>query len=51
MHIHIGVGWLFSGSILKVLVFFAVPAWLSAVRLFYFGTYLTPSDPGWRTRG
>lgn len=40
MHIHVGLVWLIGGAIWKIFAFFAVPAWLSAIQLFYFGTYL-----------
>lgn len=45
MHLHVGTAWLLSGSFLKVLIFYAVPAWLSAMQLFYFGTYLPHRTP------
>jgi beta-carotene ketolase (CrtW type) len=45
MHIHVLAAWAVSGSIVKVLVFFAVPAWLSALQLFFFGTYLPHRTP------
>ena len=45
MHIHVGATWLLSGSIWKVLIFFALPAWLSALQLFLFGTYLPHRTP------
>ena len=38
MHIHVGLAWAVSGSVWKVLVFFALPAWISALQLFVFGT-------------
>jgi beta-carotene ketolase (CrtW type) len=40
MHIHVIVVYLISGSLLKLFVFFAIPSWLSALQLFYFGTFL-----------
>lgn len=40
MHIHVLFVWLIGGALWKVFAFFAVPAWLSALQLFYFGTYL-----------
>jgi beta-carotene ketolase (CrtW type) len=45
MHLHIATFWMISGSLLKVVVFFAVPAWVSALQLFYFGTYLPHRTP------
>lgn len=45
MHIHIAVAWALSGALWKVLIFVAVPAWLSAFQLFYFGTYLPHRTP------
>jgi beta-carotene ketolase (CrtW type) len=36
---------LIAGSIWSVLVFFAVPGWLSALQLFVFGTYLPHRTP------
>lgn len=46
MHIHIIAFWLIAGSPWPVLVFFAVPAWLSALQLFVFGTYLPHRTQG-----
>ncbi|RYF34903.1 MAG: hypothetical protein EOO38_29220 [Cytophagaceae bacterium] len=40
MHIHVAVVWSVGGELWKVFAYFAVPAWLSALQLFYFGTYL-----------
>jgi beta-carotene ketolase (CrtW type) len=40
MHIHVFVILYVGESILKLFVFFAFPAWLSAFQLFFFGTYL-----------
>ncbi len=45
MHVHVIGFWLLSGSIWAVLLYFAVPAWLSALQLFYFGTYLPHRTP------
>lgn len=41
MHVHVAMVLIISGgSVFKLFAFFAVPAWLSALQLFYFGTYL-----------
>ncbi len=40
MHLHVAFVWLIGGALWKVFAFFALPAWLSAFQLFYFGTYL-----------
>lgn len=40
MHLHVAVVWLIGGALWKVFAFYALPAWLSAFQLFYFGTYL-----------
>lgn len=45
MCLHVGAAWLISGSLWKVLVFFALPAWVSALQLFFFGTYLPHRTP------
>jgi len=45
MHIHVFIAYLISGSLLQLLVFFAVPAWLSALQLFTFGVYLPHKTP------
>lgn len=47
MHLHVAFILILSGgSLLKLFAYFAMPAWLSALQLFYFGTYLPH-----RTRG
>lgn len=40
MHLHVFIVWIIGGALWKVFAFFAIPAWLSALQLFYFGTYL-----------
>ena len=40
MHCHVFLVWIIGGALWKVFAFFAIPAWLSALQLFYFGTYL-----------
>ena len=40
MHLHVGIVFWLGQSFPKVILFFAIPAWLSALQLFYFGTYL-----------
>lgn len=40
MHLHVVFVWVIGGALWKVFAFFAMPAWLSAFQLFYFGTYL-----------
>ncbi|MGF1543961.1 MAG: fatty acid desaturase [Parvularculaceae bacterium] len=45
MHVHVAAAWAVSGSIVDVLVFFALPAWLSALQLFTFGVYLPHRTP------
>jgi beta-carotene/zeaxanthin 4-ketolase len=40
MHLHVAFVWIVGGAIWKVFAFFAIPAWMSALQLFYFGTYL-----------
>lgn len=40
MHIHVGIVYYIGGNFGNLLLFFAIPAWLSAFQLFYFGTYL-----------
>jgi len=46
MHLHVFLVWAIGGAIWKVFVFFALPAWLSALQLFYFGTYLPHRSKG-----
>lgn len=54
MHIHVGTVYWIGGSIPKLFLFYAIPAWLSALQLFYFGTYLPhrgfAGDEGLKTR-
>lgn len=40
MHLHVAFVWIVGGALWKVFAFFALPAWMSALQLFYFGTYL-----------
>ena len=40
LHAHVVLLYLLGGSFSKVVLLFAVPSWLSALQLFYFGTYL-----------
>ncbi len=40
MHLHVALVLLIGGALWKVFAFYAVPAWASALQLFYFGTYL-----------
>lgn len=46
MHLHVLLVWWMGGALWKVFAFFAVPAWLSALQLFYFGTYLPHRSTG-----
>lgn len=46
MHLHVALVWLIGGAIWKIFAFFAIPAWLSALQLFYFGTYLPHRTKG-----
>lgn len=39
LFIHVISLYLISGSVLKVLLFFALPSWIASLQLFYFGTY------------
>ncbi|MEM6413416.1 MAG: fatty acid desaturase [Pseudomonadota bacterium] len=45
MFLHVGVTWSISGSYFSMLLFFAVPAWISAIQLFVFGVYLPHKTP------
>ncbi|MEO0398521.1 MAG: fatty acid desaturase [Pseudomonadota bacterium] len=45
MYLHVGAAWAISGSYVSMLMFFAVPAWTSAVQLFVFGVYLPHKTP------
>ncbi|MEL6360186.1 MAG: fatty acid desaturase [Pseudomonadota bacterium] len=45
MFLHVGAATIIAQSYWKMLVFFAVPAWASAVQLFYFGVYLPHKTP------
>lgn len=40
MHLHVIFVWVVGGALWKVFLCFAIPAWLSAFQLFFFGTYL-----------
>ena len=40
LHIHVALLYVLGGSFTKVVILFAVPSWISALQLFYFGTYL-----------
>ncbi len=45
MNILILVMWVYAGSFQNILIFYAAPAWISALQLFYFGTYLPHRTP------
>lgn len=45
MHIWVAVAFLISGSLAKLLIYWAAPAWLSALQLFVFGVYLPHRTP------
>lgn len=45
MFLHVGVFWAIAGDYWRMLIFWAVPAWVSALQLFYFGVYLPHKTP------
>ena len=45
MHVLVGALWLYAGDVAPILLFYAVPGWISALQLFYFGTYLPHRTP------
>lgn len=49
LHIHVVAVYLISGNLLDIFLFFGIPSWLSALQLFYFGTYLPHRN--WRGVG
>ncbi len=44
IHIHVGTVYLIGGSFEKMILYFAIPSWIAAFQLFYFGTYLVHKD-------
>ncbi|MEM1396685.1 MAG: fatty acid desaturase [Pseudomonadota bacterium] len=44
-YLHVGIVYVISGSFADLMVYWAVPAWLSAVQLFVFGVYLPHRKP------
>lgn len=45
MHLHVFAAWALSGSLAKVIIYFAIPAWCSALQLFVFGVFLPHRTP------